>query len=222
MQAEPKLVVFDMAGTTIRDTGHIPDAFITAFARHGLNVSAEQVATVRGASKRHAVQQLVVAAGEDDTLADEVYRTFREELVQAFARGGIHAVEGAQAIFAGLRNRGVRVALNTGLDREIVMLLTAALGWTTGVVDVIVAGDDVRRGRPAPDLIERAMTLAAVSNPADVANVGDTALDVQAGRQAGVRWNIAVCSGAHDRATLEREHPTHVIRSVADLYDVLF
>jgi phosphonatase-like hydrolase len=109
------------------------------------------------------------------------------------------------------------VALNTGFDREITGLLVSSLGWEGEAVDVVVCGDDVGRGRPAPDLIFRAMEAAGVSDARQVMNVGDTVLDLQAGHNAGVRWNVGVLSGAHGREVLEREPHTHLLDSVASL-----
>ena len=61
------------------------------------------------------------------------------------------------------------------------------------------------------------MEAAGAASVHRVANVGDTTLDLRAGRNAGVRWNIGVLSGAHDRRTLEGAPHTHLIPSVADL-----
>jgi phosphoglycolate phosphatase-like HAD superfamily hydrolase len=54
-----------------------------------------------------------------------------------------------------------------------------------------------------------------------VAVVGDTTLDLQAGHNAGVRYNVGVLSGAHDRAALAAEPHTHLLASVAELSRVL-
>jgi phosphoglycolate phosphatase-like HAD superfamily hydrolase len=48
-----------------------------------------------------------------------------------------------------------------------------------------------------------------------VANIGDTRLDLQAGRNAGVGWNIGVLSGAHRQEQLVQIQPTHLLTSVA-------
>jgi phosphonatase-like hydrolase len=125
-------------------------------------------------------------------------------------------VPGAAATIARLRAAGVKVALNTGFDRALTTQLLAALGWRD-VADVVVCGDEVAAGRPAPDLIQRAMAVTGVRAPERVATVGDTALDLRAGAAAGVRWNIGVWSGAHDRATLEAAPHTHLCASVAEL-----
>ena len=76
---------------------------------------------------------------------------------------------------AWLRERGIRVALDTGFDRATTELLLGALGWR------------------------------------------DTALDLQAGHNAGVRFNVGVLSGAHTRARLSAEPHTHLLATVADL-----
>jgi phosphonatase-like hydrolase len=119
-------------------------------------------------------------------------------------------------VLRGLRATGVRVALNTGFDRILTTHLLDALGWTS-VADVVVCGDDVAAGRPAPDLIRQAMAATGVQSADAVANVGDTALDLQAGANAGVGWNIGVWSGAHDFDTLAAGPHTHLCASVAEL-----
>ncbi|MEO7133920.1 MAG: HAD hydrolase-like protein, partial [Vicinamibacterales bacterium] len=106
-------------------------------------------------------------------------------------------------------------------DRDIATLLLSSLGWTRHTVDAVVCGDDVTNGRPAPDLILLAMRLSAVDDPARVANVGDTTLDLESAARAGVKWNIGVVSGAHAREALERAPHTHILQSVADVAQVL-
>jgi len=96
------------------------------------------------------------------------------------------------------------------------MLLTA-LGWVAHTVDAIVCGDDVPQGRPAPYLIFRCMEATGAVSVGRVANVGDTALDLRAGHNARVRFNVGVLSGAHGRDLLAAEPRTHLLASVADL-----
>jgi phosphoglycolate phosphatase-like HAD superfamily hydrolase len=81
----------------------------------------------------------------------------------------------------------------------------------------VVCGDDVSQGRPAPYLIFRAMEATGARSVHQVAVVGDTTRDLQAGHNAGVRWNIGVLTGAHDRQTLQRAPHTHLLPSVAEV-----
>lgn len=218
---ELELVIFDLAGTTVEDCGEVPDSFIAALSEHGIEVSRDELASVRGSSKRQAVLRLTPSGPEQLERAGAIYDSFRARLMHRYASEGVRPVPCAESVFHALRERGVRVALNTGFDRETTGLLLNALGWMHGVVDALVCGDDVPEGRPAPQLIFRAMELAGVRSVRRVANVGDTVLDLEAGNNAGVRWNIGVLSGAHTRPMLEAVPHTHILPSVADLHGIL-
>ena len=215
----PALVIFDMAGTTIEDGGQVPGAFTATLAAHNVAITADQIARVRGGSKRQAIRRLLPAATAGQ--ADRVYGEFRINLAKSYIDGGIRSVPGADRVIRELRRQGVKVALTTGLDRDIATLVLSMLGWTKQTIDVIVCGDDVPNGRPAPDLILLAMMLTGVADPALVANVGDTTLDLESAARAGVGWNIGVLSGAHPREALEKAPHTAIIQSVADLGEVL-
>ncbi|MEO8202132.1 MAG: phosphonatase-like hydrolase [Gemmatimonadota bacterium] len=211
------LVVFDMAGTTIKDDGQVPRAFAEALSRQGISASVEALNRVRGSSKRHAIQQFIPEGPDRGKQTENAYTVFKATLASAYQSEGVVPIPGSRETFEWLRSRGITVALNTGFDRDITELLITSLGWQHDVVDVIVSGDDVKRGRPAPDLILRAMELTGTPGPESVASVGDTMLDLQAGHAARVRWNIGVLSGAHRREQLAGEPHTHLLPSVADL-----
>ena len=211
-----ELVVFDMAGTTIVDDGQVPEAFTAALAEHGIAVGPGDIRDVRGAAKRQAILDLLPAGKDRDRKAERVLSSFRGHLARLY-RGTVREVPGAAGVFRWLRGRGIRAALNTGFDRDTAKMLLETLGWNKGTVDAVVCGDDVARGRPAPDMILRCMELTGVASAASVASVGDTMLDLQAGRNAGVRYNIGVLTGAHGRETLAAQPHTHLLESVADL-----
>ena len=223
--SSPALVIFDMAGTTIEDRGEVPTAFAATLSDHGIAITPDEITRVRGASKRQAIRDLLhqsaTEAGRDDassrSRAEQIYTDFRRKLSAAYTAGGVRAVPGATSAFYNLRARGIKVALTTGFDRDIATLLLSSLDWTRNTVDAVVCGDDVANGRPAPDMIVLAMKLTAVTDPATVANVGDTTLDLESGARAGVKWNVGVLSGAHAREALEGAPHTQIIESVAAL-----
>ena len=222
MTDAPRLVILDLAGTTIADTGHIGRAFAEALAACGVTITDEQLLAVRGASKREAISRLLPQTADRAALAATVFAAFRDGVRRACDSGTVHAMPGVEGVMRQLKDRRVRVALNTGFDRELTdVLLTAAMPWARTLADAVVCGDDVEQGRPAPDMIVRAMALTGVSAADVVMNVGDTTLDLEAGHRAGVRWNVAVLSGAHNRARLERAPHTHIIDAVATLPELL-
>lgn len=211
-----------MAGTTIRDSGQVPAAFATVLARHGVTVTDAALLAVRGAAKREAIHTLLaqtfpgIAEADLSVRTDRAYADFQTHLADVFSRGGVAPIEGAADVFRLLRARGIKVALNTGFDREMAMLILRAVGWAEGTVDAIVCGEDVPAGRPAPYLIHRSMALTGTYDVRSVAATGDTTLDLEAGHNAGCGLVVGVLSGAHDRARLEKKPHTHLIASVAD------
>ena len=212
-----KLVVLDIAGTCVADVGQVAGSFKSALEEHGIAVTDEQINNMRGSSKRTAVRNLIPKGSDEAGKAEAVYQSFCERLKQQYAAEGVHPIAGAREVLRWFRDRGVSVALNTGFDRSITDLLIGALKWDVDVVDSVVSGDDVSQGRPAPYLIFRAMEATRIQSVHSVANVGDTVLDLRAGYNAGVRWNLGVLSGAHNRQKLEMEPHTHLLQSIADL-----
>lgn len=206
----PALVVLDMAGTTVEDRGQVPAAFESALRAAGVPVTSEQINRVRGASKRQAIRRLLPP--DLESRAEAIYADFRERLALSY-RSGVNEIPGATEVMRSLADRGVHVTLNTGFDRDITSLLLSQLGWSFPVV----CGDDVMNGRPAPDLIQKAMAIHGIQDPRTVANVGDTTLDLEAGANARVGWNIGVLSGAHTREQLQRVPHTAIIASVREL-----
>lgn len=216
----PKLAVFDMVGTTVVAGDEVPISFREAMGTVGVEVSDSALAEVRGRSKREAVQHLlrVDAAGAavDPSTADVVYRRFQESLRRAY-RHEARPVQGAESVFEFLQRSGVQVALNTGLDRETADLLLRALGWDRIGILGPVTGDDVRRGRPEPDLIQAAMALAGVDDPGAVIAIGDTQADLEAAAAAGVGWSIGVTTGAHARVQLAGRPHSALLETVRDV-----
>jgi phosphonatase-like hydrolase len=215
------LVVLDLAGTTVEERGQVPEAFASALRHYGVHVDADEIKQVRGASKRDAIHSILGRRGLSREVCDEAFQRFRQELERRYVATA-RPMPGAVQTMAWLRAHGMAVALNTGFDRATTTQLIAALGWTSGVADVVVCGEDVEEGRPSPALIQRCMQLSGVHDAQRVANVGDTVLDLQAGHRARVRFNIGVLTGAHSRETLAREPHTAIVESVADLPSVLW
>jgi phosphonatase-like hydrolase len=222
----PALVVFDLGGTTIRDNGDVPAAFVEALAAAKLHVEAGEIDGWRGASKREVIRRLVTERRSDlsseaqETLASSVYGEFRTVLAARLRQAPDLSIPGVTGAFERLQAAGIRVALNSGFDRDILDLILSIVAWPSGLLDAIVCGDDVAEGRPAPHMIFRSMALTGVTDAHRVAVVGDTRLDLEAGLNAGARYRIGVLGGAHDRATLERAPHTHILPSAAAVPDL--
>jgi phosphonatase-like hydrolase len=118
---------------------------------------------------------------------------------------------------AALRSNGVKVALTTGFDDEVAGPLLASVGWAEGEdLDAVVTTSHVPAGRPAPYMIHHAMERTGVDDVRSVLAAGDTIVDLQAARHAGVRA-VGVLTGLTPRSALEAEDHDDIIASVADL-----
>ena len=130
---------------------------------------------------------------------------------------GVSEVPGARATIEELRGRGLDVALTTGFSPGTREVLIDILGWGD-LVPIRVSPADAGRGRPAPDMLLMCALRAQVSAVANMAVVGDTASDMQAGRRAGAGECIGVLTGTDDAARLFDNGAHVVLDSVADLF----
>jgi len=214
------LAVCDMAGTTLAVTDAVPIALRRAFGEAGVDLTESSIEAVRGQSKREAIAGLLQqsnAAGRGPAdLVEQVFASFRRELVREYERG-VSPVAGADHALRFLRAEGIRVVLTTGFDRDLALELIRKVGWTSDLVDGLVSADDVTRGRPDPAMILRAMELTAVTTPGRVLVIGDTRADLEAARAAGVGVAIGVLTGAHSREHLAGVRHTAILDGVADL-----
>ena len=219
---ELDLVVFDMAGTTVRAADWVPAAFHEAFEKVGIVLSDEEVQSVRGRSKREAISDLLSrhhGSADGRQLAAAVHSDFQRILIELYEEHGAELIDGADGTLEWLKAQGVKVALSTGFDRPLAELLLQMTGWDKSI-EAVVCNEDVPRGRPAPHLIFRAMEWTGSDCIHRVAAVGDTVSDLQAAFNAGVRWNIGVLSGAHSEAQLRSCPHSEIIPSVKELPSV--
>ena len=221
------LVVFDMAGTTVRDDDAVNTCLRQALATAGVEVDRKAANSVMGEPKPVAIAKLL-SSGRKTPLRPthprvrELYAVF-EGLMLDFYRDDptVRAVDDAAETFRVLKNRGIRVALDTGFNRAIADVILRRLGWLDiNLIDATVASDEVVRGRPYPDLIQRAMVLADVIDPFAVAKVGDTPADLCEGTAAGCALVIGITTGSHTREALEAHPHTHLVDRLSQVLPI--
>lgn len=218
------LVIFDIAGTIIEDHGEVVEAFRLALSENGIRVADSELIERKGASKkeviRHYIEQQFGPIAQHMEQADRTYASFQRLLRNLYIEKGIQPIAGAVETFDVLRKRGIKLATTTGFDREVSNLILKTLEWLPRFAGTVTS-TDVLHGRPAPFMIFHAMELANVASTLEVVNVGDTPLDLQAAANAGVRGNVGVLSGMHNRERLVGEPHTHLIGSVVELPEVI-
>jgi len=215
-----QLACLDLAGTTVRDDGLVAQAFTVAVAGQGVVPGTTEhermLAVVRKCMGRSRIEMFRLVLDGDEARAQAANETFEEAYGLLVDDGAVTPVPGAVEAVEELRAGGVKVALITGFARRTQDAILDALGWHR-LVDLALSPADAGRGRPYPDLILVAGTRLGVTDARRVAVVGDSPVDVVAGRRAGAGLVAGVLTGAGDRASLRAAGATHVLGSVADL-----
>jgi phosphonatase-like hydrolase len=233
-----QLVVFDIAGTTVRDRGNVGDSFIAAFHGFGFDLPREEVEKVMGYRKMEAIRMLLekfypgAVAGpaeggvmsKPDELVAGIHSRFIDRMV-AFYRGDgqLEALPHAEEVFSRLQQKGIKVALNTGFTRVVADAILQRLHWDNEhyLIDRVICSDEVPRGRPHPDMIRSLMAAFGITDPLQVLKIGDTEVDVKEGRNADCGIVVGVTTGAYTRSALEECHPDHVIDSLEELMPII-
>lgn len=218
-----ELVVFDMAGTTVRDDGLVERAFVLAAESSGIAAteaarreSLNYVRETMGQSKIEVFRELT----DNESEAIAANAAFEAAYGELIAQVGVRAIDGAEAVFRELRDAGVKVVLTTGFSRRTQDALIDALGWAD-LIDLSLCPSEAGRGRPYPDLPLTALLRTGASGVAAMVVVGDTASDMLSGASAGAGLVAGVRSGAHDSEMLEAAGADVVIDSVAHLAELL-
>ncbi|WP_229840348.1 phosphonatase-like hydrolase [Streptomyces brasiliensis] len=225
MTSDIRLVVLDMAGTTVADGGLVERAFATAVQTLGVEPGSprfeEQLAYVRATMGESKISVFRHLFGEED-LAQRGNSAF-EEAYGALVDGGlIEPIPGAREAVEKLRGSGRTVVLTTGFSRVTQDAILDALGWRDLADLTLSPADAGGRGRPYPDMALTAFVrTGAADDVRQVAVVGDTSYDMRSGVRAGAGVVAGVLTGAHGDADLRAAGATHVLGSVAELPELL-
>jgi phosphonatase-like hydrolase len=217
-----RLAVFDMAGTTVSNTDLVAVLLVETLAAHGFAAPLEDARALMGYPKPEAIRRLLGAAA-NEALVQELHVDFVARMIAAYRDSAeVTPMPGAVACFAALRARGIRVALNTAFTRNVAQVVVDRFNWQKdGLIDDLIATDEVPGGRPQPDMIRTLMARNGVSDPAEVIKIGDTEVDIREGRNAGAGLVVGVTTGAYSRAALQAHQPDHVIDSLLELAPLL-
>jgi sugar-phosphatase len=167
-------MLFDLDGVLV-SSGHAVERSWRAWsARHGLD-GAEVLRRCHGQRS----QETIAAVAPHLDAVDEARRL---EAEQADDTEELTACAGAAAMLAGLR--GATWAVVTSGSRALALARLRGTGLP--VPEVLVAGDDVRLGKPAPECYLAAARRLGVE-PAVCVAVEDARPGVLAARAAGIR-----------------------------------
>jgi len=211
-------VIFDLDGTIINSLGAYTEAFNSGTRFFGLEpVTEERMAHFLDEGLRLGEILLELSPsvfGEDgkrQTCHDEILKAYLELQGQK-----VLLKPGVKRILHSLKEGGVKIGIVTG------RMTRGEHKWTElrrlnvhRFIDIMVTGADAP-AKPAPDGLIKCIKELGLSTK-ECVFVGDSRVDVIAGKKAGVK-TVAIHTGVASKELLTEEEPDYVL---ADL-DLLF
>ncbi len=204
-------VLFDVDGTLLNTAEFVNQAFVHTFQIHGLpQKSTDEIAALMGKPLEEMYRHF--SASEDVSGLCETHRSFQVEhlhLSVPFAN--------TQETLRRLKDAGVKIAAITTRSRRT-SIKTLEMGGILGYFDAIISGEDVEHLKPHPEPLFKALQQLDI-RPANAVMIGDTEVDILAGRNAKV-MTIGVSYGFRGHHIAESE-PDFIIEDIADLIPLL-
>lgn len=183
-----KCIIFDWAGTTIDYGCFAPvNAFISAFKAFGINVSEEETRVPMGLAKRtHIVKMLEakkIPFSEED--ADKIYAKFEPALYKVL-ENHCEPLPNVLDVVAKLKKMGIKIGSTTGYTKTMMEKIVIEQAKKNGYSpDSAVCPEEVKSGRPFPYMLWKNLENLGISSINEVLKIGDTAVDMEEGKNAG-------------------------------------
>jgi pyrophosphatase PpaX len=210
-----KVVIFDLDGTLL----DVREGFYWQFqelTRHydGAAVSKEVINAAAHGTTEEIVRGLVT--NRDVPFAD-ICKRHQEIRLEAYDRH-LTLYDGVRELLPILKNMGYQVAALTS-GNELTVSCLDRMGIRHHF-DAIVTADHVTHVKPHPEGLQLALKTLDASPDATVM-VGDSVVDVLAGKNAGVRKTVGVSHGFGGVESLRTAGADHIIHDIPSLLDVL-
>jgi HAD superfamily hydrolase (TIGR01549 family) len=189
-----RAVLFDVDGTLVDSNDAHADAWVRAFAEHGVTVDRDHVRRCIGMGGDKLMPE--VSGLREESGKGKAIATRRRELFQREFLPTLAAFRDSGRLVAALKERGLRVvAASSAKADELKPLLEIA--GADALMDAATSSDDAEGSKPDPDIIEAALERAKAT-AADAIMIGDTPYDIEASQRCGLPVIAFRCGGWTD------------------------
>lgn len=178
--------IFDMDGLLLDTEKFYTEVHQEIAQQHGKQFTWELKTKQMGKKALEASRLFVAELGLEAVLTGEAVLEQREaRLDQLFPTAQL--LPGAERLLRHLHSHGIPFALATSSNKRHYEMKTAQHKELFSLFSAKLTGDDVTRGKPAPDIFEKAAALVDATLPAEKCLVfEDAPSGVQAGRAANM------------------------------------
>ena len=202
-------VLFDMDGVIIDSEPLWTEAERQLLARRMLKYSPQLKTAMMGRDAKEAVGFLInhynLSEGVDEIIAE------RNQLIADLFQEHLQAVPDVLELLRSVRDSGIKTGLASSSAKKLVELAVNKLG-IAGLFDLSLSGDQVARGKPAPDIYLAAAEKLGV-DPGNCLVIEDAPLGVAAAKAAGMRC-LAISMSASESELAEADK---VVRGFAEV-----
>jgi HAD superfamily hydrolase (TIGR01509 family) len=177
-------VLFDMDGLLLDTEAGSRDLWVRVAAEFGYVLSHEAYAPVIGTNAAGTIAILRRALGSDAPV-ERMLRVKQERAAAQVIDGDIRAKPGVDALLDTLTARGVTYAVATSTAHAVARSKLSAAGYGSRFA-TLIGGDQVARGKPAPDLFLAAAQALGI-DPARCLALEDSLNGLRAAHAAGMR-----------------------------------
>ena len=217
-----KLLVCDMAGTTVNEGGLVYKTLYETIKGYDIYIKPEDMKNWYGVNKTEVLQHFINTDNEykdNEAILPQMLDSFKKNLKKKyFEDKSIKLMDpGLPDLFNSFRDRGIKIALNTGYSVDIQEALIENLNMRD-FIDGYISSESVPHGRPEPFMIQELMSRYNITDSKEVVKIGDSINDILEGKNAGCASSLGVLSGAETKENLIKNGADSVLNSVMDLY----
>lgn len=204
-----KLVIFDLDGTLV-DAYEAISASVN-FTLQKLGYKKASYLKIRKAVGWGDRRLLAAFLPENDVdAALLIYRRHHRLSLKKYSR----LLPYSRGVMDYLRGNKIKAAIASNRPTEFTNILLNSLG-VKGYFDYVLCADKLAEGKPNPEILLKILRELKVE-PRESLYVGDMVVDVETGRNAGIRV-VAVLGGSSTLAEIKKAMPFKIIKSLAAL-----
>ena len=207
---QPVLAIFDHDGVLVDSLQLHQDAWLEMGRQTGLTLTPAFIHETFGMTNPSIFRRLL-----GDDVSDEVMARLggiKEDCYRDAARGVLGLMPGVRELLDDLTAQGARLAIGSSGVLPNLELTVSQCGLS-GRFAAIASLEDIRRGKPDPEVFLVAAKKSSVS-PSRCVVFEDAPVGIQAAKAAGM-WAVGVCT-THPPASLAEAGADEVVASLVD------